>query len=103
MGFMETPEPVLPRQSAPVVSFMPVDSKHHATADISVVGPSGKAPCPSQHWQQIRDVLQWRNPAVSALVFLIGAFFALAGEFVLRGDHSVTPLKGVLPDDLHNM
>lgn len=95
---MDTPEP-LPRQSAPVVSFLPVDTRHHATADISVVGPSGKTPCPQQHWQQIMGVLQWRNPAVSALLFLIGTFLALAGEFVLRGDHSVTPLKGVPQTD----
>ena len=93
MDFVETPEPFLPRQNAPIVSFMPVD----ATADISVIGPSGKAASLPQHWQQIKDVLRWRNPAVSALLFLIGTFCALAGEFVLRGDHSVTPLKGVPP------
>ena len=42
----------------------------------------------------MREIVQWKNPALSALVLLLGAFCALAGEFVLRGDHSVTPLKG---------
>ena len=39
-------------------------------------------------------MLQWRTPALSALVLLGGGFCALAGEFILRGDHTVTPLKG---------
>ena len=39
--------------------------------------------------------MQWKNPALSALVLLLGGFSALAGEFILRGDHSVTPFKGV--------
>ena len=43
---------------------------------------------------QVRDVLQWKTPALSALVLLGGSFCALAGEFILRGDHTVTPLKG---------
>lgn len=43
---------------------------------------------------QVRDIVEWKNPALSALVLLLGAFCALAGEFVLRGDHTVTPLKG---------
>ena len=43
---------------------------------------------------QVRDVLQWKMPALSALVLLGGGFCALAGEFILRGDHTVTPLKG---------
>ena len=95
MDFVETPEPYLPRHKAAVVSFKPVDTKINATAHISVAGPAGKATCPPHYLQQIKDVLQWRNPAVSALLFLIGTFFALAGEFVLRGDHTVTPLKGL--------
>lgn len=43
---------------------------------------------------QVLDTVQWKNPAVSALVLLLGAFCALAGEFILRGNHTVTPLKG---------
>ena len=43
---------------------------------------------------QVRDVLQWKTPALSTLVLLGGGFCALAGEFILRGDHTVTPLKG---------
>ena len=39
-------------------------------------------------------MLQWKTPALSALVLLGGGFCALAGEFILRGDHTVTPLKG---------
>ena len=39
-------------------------------------------------------MLQWKTPALSALVLLGGSFCALAGEFILRGDHTVTPLKG---------
>ena len=39
-------------------------------------------------------MLQWKTPALSALVLLGGGFCALAGEFILRGDHPVTPLKG---------
>ena len=38
--------------------------------------------------------MQWKNPALSALVLLLGAFCALAGECILRGNHTVTPLKG---------
>ena len=38
--------------------------------------------------------MQWKNPALSALVLLLGSFCALAGEFILRGSHNVTPLKG---------
>ena len=41
--------------------------------------------------------MQWKNPALSALVLLLGGFCALAGEFILRGDHSITPFKGVHP------
>ena len=41
--------------------------------------------------------MQWKNPAPSALVLLLGGFCALAGEFIIRGDHSVTPFKGVHP------
>ena len=43
---------------------------------------------------QVKDIVQWKNPALSALVLLLGSFCALAGEFILRGDHKVTPLKG---------
>ena len=39
-------------------------------------------------------MLQWKTPALSALVLLGGGFCALAGKFILRGDHTVTPLKG---------
>ena len=39
-------------------------------------------------------MLQWKTPALSALVLLGGGFCALAGEFLLQGDHTVTPLKG---------
>ncbi|KAK9816627.1 hypothetical protein WJX72_003011 [[Myrmecia] bisecta] len=45
-------------------------------------------------WQSIQDVLLWRNPALSALLFLVGSFLMLAGDFVLRGDHSLTLLSG---------
>jgi hypothetical protein len=44
--------------------------------------------------EQVQDVLRWSNPAVSALIFILGSFCCLAGEFILRGDHTVTPLKG---------
>ena len=44
-----------------------------------------------------REIVQWKNPALSALVLLLGSFCALAGEFILRGDHKVTPLKGARP------
>ena len=43
---------------------------------------------------QVREIVQWKNPALSALVLLLGAFCALAGEFIVRGNHTVTPLKG---------
>lgn len=43
---------------------------------------------------QVKAIVQWKNPALSALVLLLGSFCALAGEFILRGNHSVTPLKG---------
>ena len=43
---------------------------------------------------QVREIVQWKNPALSALVLLLGAFCALAGECILRGNHTVTPLKG---------
>ncbi len=43
---------------------------------------------------QVQDVLRWRNPAVSALAFLLGGFCCLAGEYIISGNHTVTPLKG---------
>ncbi len=46
---------------------------------------------------QVKEIVQWKNPALSALVLLLGSFCALAGEFILRGDHKVTPLKGARP------
>lgn len=96
-GFMETPEPFVAAREKPVVSFRAAELQPHATASISVVeGTPIKAVISPQHWQQLKDVLQWRNPAVSALAFLLGTFVALAVEFVLRGDHKMTPLKGVL-------
>lgn len=45
-------------------------------------------------YKQAEDILKWRKPAASALIFLLGSFCCLAGEFTLRGNHTVTPLKG---------
>ena len=80
------------------MTFGAAELQPHATACISVgEGRPSKGVISAQQWQQLKDVLQWRNPAVSALVVLLCTFTALAVDFVLRGNHKMTPLKGALP------
>jgi hypothetical protein len=95
---VETPDPsILPREKISAVSLKAAEPKPHATANVSICrGLPAKGTVSPQQWDQLMDVMRWRNPAVSALVFLIGTFIALAVEFILRGAHNVTPLKGVL-------
>ncbi|CAK0770026.1 hypothetical protein CVIRNUC_003726 [Coccomyxa viridis] len=124
MDFIDTPEPIIGRPKANAVTFkdhkFAPSGDATATFTVGQASKSGAAPI---RWQQesfcllsnpaampsnlfkqdmhgedalhVRDVLQWKTPALSALVLLGGGFCALAGEFILRGDHTVTPLKAM--------
>ncbi len=94
--YVDTPEPFAGRSKLSAVSFKDVEPKGQATATATLTVSSGEAKeASNNHWKQIESILKWQNPAASALVFLLGSFTALAGEFALRGDHNVTPLKGL--------
>ncbi|BDA42223.1 probable reticulon-like protein B18 [Coccomyxa sp. Obi] len=89
--YLETPAPFVGRAKPQTVSFKEDGS---ATATATLTLAQGKGSYTLQR-QQVEDVLRWRNPAISALVFLLGSFCCLAGEFILRGSHTLTPLKAI--------
>ncbi|EIE20701.1 hypothetical protein COCSUDRAFT_54200 [Coccomyxa subellipsoidea C-169] len=89
--YMETPEPFVGRSKPQNVTFVD-NTAATATATLSVAQAKGVS---SLQWRQVQDVLRWRNPAVSALAFLLGGFCCLAGEYIISGNHTVTPLKAI--------